>query len=247
MSLDHLFYFLEKHHSQVNVVLVPVITLMVVGVYALVYATGGIKYVYSHSMYFPIALAALAFGLRGGLLAAIGGGLLLGPLMPLNTSTGEAQDTINWLYRIGFFILIGGLVGIAADTVRSYISSFRWNASHDAMTGLPNMFALESRINELGLSESSGDDSYCLLVASVHNHRDLENSFGFRCVNKVMMQLADIIQRELPRPTKVCRPAGGLGKTWIQRYTHGSQHLTQKPDESRFLPNRYSVIEKTWC
>src|SRR4051812_13382823 len=64
----------------------------------LVYFTGGIRLSYSHLMYVPIVLSGIAFGVQGGLSAAIIGGLFLGPFMPLNTSTGEMQEPVNWLF-----------------------------------------------------------------------------------------------------------------------------------------------------
>ena len=57
----------------------------------LVYATGGTKFVYSHTMYIPILMAAFFFRVPGGLMAGIIGGLILGPLMPINVATGEMQ------------------------------------------------------------------------------------------------------------------------------------------------------------
>ncbi len=66
--------------SGVGSFLLPV--LLVIGVYLLVYLTGGIKYVYSHSMYLAIIFAALSHGARGGAVIGILGGIALGPLMP---------------------------------------------------------------------------------------------------------------------------------------------------------------------
>src|SRR5690554_2048712 len=85
--------------------------LLVLAVYLLVYVTGGIKYVYSHSMHLVIIAAAVMFGVRGGLFFALLGGIALGPVMPIDTVTGEQQEILNWLYRLGFFLLVGLLVG----------------------------------------------------------------------------------------------------------------------------------------
>ena len=41
--------------------------------------------------------------MSGGVLAGIAGGVLLGPWMPQDTSTGEMQGAVNWLYRLTFF------------------------------------------------------------------------------------------------------------------------------------------------
>jgi signal transduction histidine kinase len=77
-----------------------------------VYATGGTGYVWVHMMYVPIILASGAFGLRGGLVSAVVGGLVVGPFMPQDVAMGVPQDTANWLFRSLFFLLIGAFSGL---------------------------------------------------------------------------------------------------------------------------------------
>lgn len=205
MKIENLFYWIERNRTQVKLFLVPTLVLMIAGVYAFVYVTGGSKYVFSHSMYLPILLAAIIFGAKGGVLVALAGGLVLGPFMPIDTLTGERQDTINWLYRIGFFTLVGFLVGAARDIVFIYLNRFRWNSTHDSMSGLPNMFALEMIIS--GLTDSDEDESKTsyLLVARLENHVQIEASFGVMCVNGIIVQMADIIRNELPHSVEICQ------------------------------------------
>ena len=69
-------------------------------IYFLVYETGGIKYVFSHTMYISIIFAGIFWGFKGGAFIGVIGGLLLGPLMPIDTITGEPQELINWVYRL---------------------------------------------------------------------------------------------------------------------------------------------------
>ena len=56
-------------------------------IYLLVYYTGGVKYVYSHIMYIPIIISGVLFGPWVSLFVGIIGGILLGPLMPLDVET----------------------------------------------------------------------------------------------------------------------------------------------------------------
>ena len=87
------------------VILLPII-------YTVVYFTGGIKYAYSHTMYLPIIMAAIIFGVHGGFIIGLIAGFLLGPMMPLTiTPVYEAQNFLNWFYRILFFCGIGSIVG----------------------------------------------------------------------------------------------------------------------------------------
>ncbi len=81
----------------------------------LVYYAGGIKYVYSYTMFLPIILAAILFKTKGGILAGVIGGLILGPYMPIDSMTGEMQLTFNWLFRMALYISLGTLVGQAID------------------------------------------------------------------------------------------------------------------------------------
>ena len=71
--------------------MIPVILALMAGVFVLVYATGGVKYVFSHSMYIPVLLGGLGFGVSGGILVGLLGGAVLGPMMPIDTVTGECN------------------------------------------------------------------------------------------------------------------------------------------------------------
>lgn len=95
-----------------------VLSLLVPLTFLLVYQTGGIKFVYSHTMYIPIVLIGVIFGLKWGILTAIIGAILLGPLMPIDTITGEEQELANWLYRTLIFVFIGAFSGYFSDTLR---------------------------------------------------------------------------------------------------------------------------------
>ncbi len=78
--------------------------------WALVWATGGSQRAFSHVFYVPIVFAAVRFGLRGTLVTSILAATLAGPLMPLDSTTGEAQGPVAWFTRAVMFLAIGGLV-----------------------------------------------------------------------------------------------------------------------------------------
>ena len=88
------------------------------GVWWLVYATGGTTFVYLHAMYVPVTVAAVIFGGWGALVAGVVGGVLLGPLMPLNVALGTAQPVSAWLYRAGFLLLTGLAVSAFSAALR---------------------------------------------------------------------------------------------------------------------------------
>lgn len=91
---------------------------LLAGCWLLVYGAGGTRTAFPHVFYIPIVLAALPFGVVGGLVAATVATLLCGPLMPLDVATGETQQLANWLIRGGFFVTVGGLAGTSTASLR---------------------------------------------------------------------------------------------------------------------------------
>jgi hypothetical protein len=69
---------------------------------AIVYVTGGTKYVYPYFMFFPVIIGGFIFGPYVGISFGVIGGLILGPYMPLYVDYGIRQSLQNWLIRMGF-------------------------------------------------------------------------------------------------------------------------------------------------
>lgn len=157
-------------------------------VYWLVYTTGGIRFVYSHSMYVPIVLGGALFGTWGGILLGVTGGLILGPFMPINTTTGEMQVALNWLYRLMFFALIGGLVGALSDRVRRYVRKIEWELSHNPSSGLPNRYALIKSL------ESKPGMTHRLYLIHLKNLADLETTLGHSVQKKVVNSIKHMLE-----------------------------------------------------
>ncbi len=122
-TAERFFNFLSQNRQYGLVV----VSVLIIGSGILVYSTGGIKYVFSHSMYLPILLCAMLFGAKGGIIAGLVGGIILGPLMPVDTITGEMQLAINWIFRSIFFMLIGGVVGQTLSMLETRTGSLRKN------------------------------------------------------------------------------------------------------------------------
>jgi len=90
-----------------------------------VYAGGGTGFVWVHLMYVPIILASGVFGIRGGLVSAVLGGLVLGPFMPQEAAADMPQDTANWIFRGLFFLLVGGCSGLLSSWVNRQLERLR--------------------------------------------------------------------------------------------------------------------------
>ncbi len=88
------------------------VLLLLVGSWTASYYTGGTKHAYPHLFYVPILLGAYFFRVPGAWLTAAAAGILAGPLMPLDVDAGIAQPLGLWLFRMGFFLLIGLLTAV---------------------------------------------------------------------------------------------------------------------------------------
>ena len=166
------------------------VTLLALATVWLVHATGGVQFAYLHLMYVPVVLGALAFGVPGGLLAGIGGGLLLGPWMPLDTASGEMQNTVNWVYRLVFFVLIGSLVGIGAQHLRRHLREMQWLHEHHAESGLLNLTGLLKRLDQM-LRGAKQPQQVVLSITQLNNFLEIQNTFGSAFGLRVLARVLD--------------------------------------------------------
>ena len=172
-------------------------TLLALATASLVYATGGVQFAYLHLMYIPVVLSALAFGARGGVLAGIAGGLLLGPLMPLNTSTGAMQQPLNWIYRLTSFALIGALVGAGAQLLRRQLRELEWLHEHHPDTGLLNLAGLINELNNM-MRNATEERKLVLSIMQLNNFLEIQNTFGAAFGMRVLAKVVDRAQRLMP-------------------------------------------------
>lgn len=193
-------YLFRKYSQPQRIVLIIVLMMAVAGVTTLVWQTGGIKYVYSHSMYIPIALAGIIFGYKGGIIIGLIGGLALGPWMPISTETMEMQETINWVYRAFYFVAIGVLAGLSSDTSRRYIERLRQLARRDPVSKLPNRKSLLERLEALNKNKQLVKRNYFLMTCSIDNDMALRSAFGFSVIDAIVESYAKALQ-EMPHHT----------------------------------------------
>jgi EAL domain-containing protein (putative c-di-GMP-specific phosphodiesterase class I)/GGDEF domain-containing protein len=177
---------MQDHTSAVKIAAAPLLLVMMACIYLLVYYTGGIKYVYSHSMYLPVILAALIYGIRGGILGGALGGFILGPFMPINVITGEPQEFSNWLFRTGFLILVGFLIGAARDSTQKHLEHIRWIMTHDMSSGLPNRVALVELMGNISFEEAN---HYALAIVSIDNVLEIETAYSPEFTDEIIVEL----------------------------------------------------------
>lgn len=182
----------------------PVFPFAIAIIAYVVYTTGGIKFVFSHSMYLPILLAGFIYGLWGGLVVAIIGGVALGPYMPIDSVTGEMQQTLNWIYRTVFFALVGVLSGLASDSVRAQVRKLEWDSLHDPKSGLRNRAALIVDLQRMD-PFSHPRKPFVLAVISIDNIADLRTAFGVDVVDGIIKQHALRIRSKFKEAVEIYR------------------------------------------
>ncbi len=156
--------------------------------YLLVHLTGGIKFVYSHTMYIPIVVLAIIYGVRGGLFAAIIGGLLLGPLMAIDVQTGESQELMNWIYRMLIFVVIGGTVGFFASRIRHQAESITKMALTNSETKIPIFTMINQSLSSEEFLNRYQDETY---VFSIVNGSDIIELLGKDFYNNLIITVMD--------------------------------------------------------
>ncbi len=207
LSSRHHYRHLERWlfpHGRLRVLLTVFLAVSIILVGSLVYATGGIRFVYSHTMYVPIILAALFFKLPGGVIAAVVAGLVLGPLMPIDTASGEMQTATNWLFRLVMFVLMGVVAGASFRLMEHHVGDLKWLAHHNSETGLPNQAFLAAQLNDMLGTQCAVDGTGPAIVAfRLNNYASLVTTYGFSAMEPLAQQLTVRVSGLLGAP--VCQ------------------------------------------
>jgi signal transduction histidine kinase len=78
------------------------------------YLAGGTKTVAPHLFYLPVLYAALRLPVAVAAATAVIGGILAGPLMPLDVAAGQPQETLSWILRLVALTGVALLTGLLA-------------------------------------------------------------------------------------------------------------------------------------
>lgn len=161
-----------------------IISFLIIAIYFLVYFSGGIKYVYSHTMYIPILISGFILGYKWGIIFGIFGGLMLGPIMPLDTLTGEKQEFFNWLFRLLMFVTIGTLSGIAANLLNKNKNTIANLFSLNPETEIPNTNILNQIV-----MKSFNMEQHILITILVNNHDKIIEILGPKIYHQLLKQI----------------------------------------------------------
>lgn len=178
------------------------IAVLIMAIVWFVYVTGGTRFVYAHAIYVPIVIASTLFGWKGGLSAALAGGLALGPFMPMDTVTGEMQAPFNWLFRLFMLIVIGVLVGYSSDSIRYYLNRIVRLLTHHPRTGLP-LLRTETPVGAKDIVQSKDRDPTHILALRILNHSEIASLVGISNSTVVLRALYDNLKEHLPGDTVI--------------------------------------------
>lgn len=205
VNLKQLYELVEERNRVFQIIILIVIAVTVLLSAYWVYAAGGSYVVYTHTMYVPIVIASLVFGVKGGIATAIIGGLLLGPVMPLNVLAGSSQSTLNWTFRMSYFLLIAFIVGGSSELIKGYIYKIQWRLLHSGGSDLPNRKALIStvtrRLKRLPAQPGQGIDAEqaaTLYLIDIVNLNELSLKLGGEFEPVAIDTLAARFQSVLP-------------------------------------------------
>ncbi|XKH02166.1 sensor domain-containing phosphodiesterase [Marinobacter nauticus] len=172
----------------------------------IVYATGGTGYAFPYVILLPILLSAVWFGVAGAILGAITGGLLIGPLMPLDVSTYTFQSTENWLIRIVFFLIIGIFSAGLFQNLKQANQRRLLALEIDYKTGLRTQAALIRDLEGLLARANQGKTpSSAILLLRMQDLWEILQAMGADTAEKVVKDLAKRIGGNIKMPHQVYR------------------------------------------
>lgn len=184
--------FIDKKQ---RIITLAVIALFFPTIYMLVYFMDGNRFVYSHTMYIPIVIASIFFGMRGGILVGLLGGLLLGPFMPIDIVTGEMQLISNWIYRLIFFVIVGGIAGFFFKNFKESTKEIIGLLTHDAVSKLPTLQSLDPKNNFS--SDFPTVDSNHVVSVRVLNHNNIVDLLGQHRYISVLKQVEERLTKHM--------------------------------------------------
>ena len=161
------------------------------------YRSGSSVLFLPHLMYGPIIVASVLFRIPGGIIAGLLAGLMLGPLMQSPDMPPGIQDTLNWVMRMFFFMLMGGVGGFISRCYNDHLDNTQDKSFHDTLTGLPNLQALYLRLGQLLEQKSPGHPKdVTLAILTISNLKQIVTTLSYRSSSVIISQIGQRLQEQ---------------------------------------------------
>ena len=162
----------------------------------IVYLTGGTKFAFTHLMYIPIIISAFVFDIKGAVGAAFLGGIILGPLMPVNVSEGIMQEPSGWILRTSSFVIIGLVIGFLFQRIKMDKEIQIKKSFINTITGFPNASKLKLDLNEMINKQKSFSLIIFKIINLDHINRYIDYSIGEKSLFKAIEILSNLVDKD---------------------------------------------------
>ena len=183
-------------HSKRRIGIVPVIAALQCIITWVIFLSGGTATSFTNLMYIPIILSAFYFDIKGAVSAALLGGLLLGPWMPISVSEDIMQKPSNWLFRIVMFLVIGIVTTVLFENVKKFREGEIKQFFHNMATGLPNMNRLKLDLAEM-LDKKA---EFSLIGFRITNSDDVNRFAGYEIEIKAIIKAIELLSDSVDSP-----------------------------------------------
>lgn len=159
--------------------------------------TGGLPSVYEHLIYIPLVLVGLLIGPRVAALAGFVCGLYLSPIW-FEGVIADSESAVAWLLRLAMLTLLPAAMGLLSKAVKETAEAAEKASRTYEGTDLPNMKAMEERLNTLvGKTERGSSDLMDVFNLKLKNFEQIQNRIGRDKANKLMQEFAAKLKHTL--------------------------------------------------
>jgi diguanylate cyclase (GGDEF)-like protein len=159
----------------------------------------------AHFFYLPIAVVAIVFGARAGVLAGVGAAVLYTLAVVANASLPTFEVlTISTPIRLLAYALSGGLIGYFAEQNRDLIGRLEVLVERDRLTGLPNARGFEAAVDK----RFALGQPFAILLGDLDGLRELNASDGHGEGDFVLVRLAETLGRLVGPDEQIARVGG---------------------------------------
>ncbi|MBO7564044.1 MAG: GGDEF domain-containing protein [Clostridiales bacterium] len=168
--------------------LIPASIIAAAAIIYFVCVTGGTPNVYANLILIPIVLTSLYMPVWYSALFAMLSGIAMGPLV--NWITNSEDQGLIWLIRAIIYVVVSIVVAYISTRSRKRERHFEYIATHDALTGLPNLNAISS-------SKIPTDGALSILMLAFNEDSDIQGLFGSDFYQSIVKKISEELKELL--------------------------------------------------